>query len=163
MGYEKDLDDSVSQKVWELAFKKGLTISEIAKELSISTKSVTNYTEKYIDRELLPSMKLGVDRHRAMQFYELERVRLFQRGVLNQHMMAVAQGKTKVDLKLIESYQKLILQQSKLLGTESVAVQNITQVGGEFPIHGLDAAEDNLKALSDEELQKRYLETLANS
>lgn len=33
----------------------------------------------------------------------------------------------------------------------------------DFPIQGLEGAEDDLKSLSDEELRRRYLETLANS
>ncbi len=57
---------------------------------------------------------------------------------------------------------KAASQLGKWIGLEAPKPTN-TDGKNDFPIKGLEGVQDDLKSLSDEELQRRYLETLANS
>jgi hypothetical protein len=57
---------------------------------------------------------------------------------------------------------KAASQLGKWIGLEAPKPTN-TDGKDDFPIKGLEGVQDDLKSLSDEELQNLYLKTLANS
>jgi DNA-binding transcriptional MocR family regulator len=160
---EKQFQETISEKIYTMSVRQGVKLGAIAKKFNISISQVQKHIESYIDRELIPKVKLGTERCRAMQLYELEQMGIFLGACIQNQMKRAADDpdNIKIDGRIMELYHKNILQRAKLLGTEIVQSAPLNPSDNDFPVTINESDMQTLAELSDDELQKRYLETLA--
>jgi hypothetical protein len=139
-----------------------------AQRAGVTRMSVCRWLKKPAFKQKVEEFKREIEQIEGESFREAaqevgEDIRKNVKKILTPDELKTMLSEMAQDLDLSPMLRlKAASQLGKWIGLEAPKPTN-TDGKNDFPIKGLEGVQDDLKSLSDEELQRRYLETLANS